>query len=162
MILLQLFPLSFFQWCQQTAIGLYVQHSTWVFAVTETFHIICISILLGATLLIDLRLLGKGMIRESIMTLSHTVRPWIWSAFVGLVITGIVMFNSEAVKMSRNRGFFLKVVFLVLAVLFQLTIHRSVTSSNKAEGTGTAKLAASLSLCCWLGVALAGRSIAFF
>jgi hypothetical protein len=161
MVLLQIFPLSFFQWCQQTSIGLYVEHSMWVFAVTETIHIVCLSILLGATLLLDLRLLGKGMNRESIMTLSQTVRPWIWSAFAGLVITGIIMFNSEAVKMSRNRGFFLKVVFLLLAVLFQLTIHRGVTSSNKAEGTATAKLAATLSLFCWLGVALAGRAIAF-
>jgi hypothetical protein len=161
MILLQLFPLSFFQWCQQTSIGLYVEHSMWVFAVTETIHIVCLSILLGATLLLDLRLLGKGMTRESIMTLSHTVRPWIWSAFAGLVVTGIIMFNSEAVKMSRNRGFFFKVIFLLLAVLFQLTIHRRVTGSKAAEGTGTARLAASLSLCCWLGVALAGRAIAF-
>jgi hypothetical protein len=162
MNLVQFFPLALFQWCQQTAIGAYVEHSTWVFAITETIHIICLSILLGATLLLDLRLLGRGMTRESIVTLSQTIRPWIWSTFVGLVITGIVMFNSEAVKMSRNRGFFLKVIFLLLAVLFQLTIHRRVTSSNKSEGTGSAKLAATLSLCCWLGVALAGRSIAFF
>lgn len=161
MNLVHFFPLAFFQWCQHTAIGEYVDRSMWVFAVTETVHIVCLSILLGATLVIDLRLLGKGMIRDSIVALSETVRPWIWCAFVGLVTTGIVMFNSEAVKMGRNRGFFLKVIFLLLAVLFQLTIHRSVTSSNKAEGTGTAKLAASLSLFCWLGVALSGRAIAF-
>src|ERR1700749_4106385 len=117
MNLVQFFPLSLFQWLKHTSIGEYVDHSMWVFAVTETVHIVCLSILMGATLLLDLRLLGKGMTRDSIVALSRTVRPWIWSAFVGLAITGVVMFNSEAVKMGRNRGFFLKVVFLVLAVL---------------------------------------------
>jgi hypothetical protein len=161
MILLQFFPLSFFQWCQQTFIGLYIQGSMWAFAVVETVHIVCLSILLGSTLVVDLRLLGKGMTRESVADLSKTLLPWTWSAFAGLVITGIIMFDSEAVKMSRNSGFFFKMIFLFLAVLFQLTIHRRVTSSNAVEGTGTAKLAASLSLCCWLCVALAGRAIAF-
>ena len=161
MTLLQIFPLWFFKGCEQTFIGLYVQHSTWVFAAVETIHIICLSILLGSTLVVDLRLLGKGMTRDSVADLSKTLLPWTWSAFVGLVITGIIMFDSEAVKMSRNQGFFLKVVLLLLAVLFQLTIHRRVTGSKVVEGTAMAKLAASLSLCCWLGVALAGRAIAF-
>ena len=79
----------------------------------------------------------------------------------GIVVTGTIMFDSEAVKLSQSGPFFFKMIFLFLAVLFHLTIHRRVTSSDAIEGTGTAKVAASLSLVCWLSVALAGRAIAF-
>ena len=155
-------PLSFFQWCQQSSVSLYIHESMWAFAVTETIHIVCLAILLGSTLMIDLRLLGKGMTREPVAELSKTLLPWIWSTLVVNVITGIMMFDSEAVKLSQSGPFFFKMIFLFLAVLFHLTVHRKVTASDAKEGTGSAKLAASLSLGCWLSVALAGRAIAFF
>ena len=157
----QILPLSFFQWSQRTFIGLFIKQSMWAFAVTETIHIICLAILLGSTLLVDLRLLGKGMTGESVAELSRTLLPWTWATFAGIVVTGTIMFDSEAVKLSQSGPFFFKMIFLFLAVLFHLTIHRRVTSSDAIEGTGTAKVAASLSLVCWLSVALAGRAIAF-
>lgn len=161
MSLVQIFPLWFFQWCQHTFIGVFLDKSQWAFAIIETFHIVCLSILLGSTLVVDLRLLGKGMTRDSVAHLSSTLLPWTYSALAGIVFTGILMFDSEAVKMGRNSAFFLKMIFLSLAVLIQLTIHRQVTASRAVEGTATAKVAAALSLCSWLGVALAGRAIAF-
>ena len=162
MTLDQILPLSFFSWCQRTPIALFIKKSMWAFAVTETIHIICLAILLGSTLVVDLRLLGRGMTRERVNELSRTVLPWTWFSFAGIVLTGIVMFDSEALKLSQSMPFFYKMIFLFLAVLFHLTIHRKVTHSDSPEDTVAAKVAASLSLVCWLSVALAGRAIAFF
>ena len=52
-------------------------------------------------------------------------------------------------------------VFLCLALLFHLAVHRRATRADQDEGTTLAKLAASLSLACCLAVALAGRAIAY-
>ena len=83
-----------------------------------------------------------------------------WVSFVIMVATGVPMYLSEAVRLSTSSPFFYKMVFLCLALLFHLTVHRRATKAGGA-GTGLAKVAASLSLVCWLAVALAGRAIAF-
>jgi hypothetical protein len=155
-------PLSFFQWSEDTFIGHFIKkQSMWGFAVTETIHIIALSILLGSTLVVDLRLLGYGMKHQSLAKVSRVMNPWTWGSFIVMVVTGITMFDSEAIRMSRSDPFFYKIVLLLLAVLFHATIHRKVTGPNAKEGTGMAKAAAYLSMACWLGVALAGRAIAF-
>jgi hypothetical protein len=86
--------------------------------------------------------------------------PTSWFSFVVMVATGIPMYLSEAVRLSASTPFFYKLVFLCLALLFHLTVHRRATHSGEA-GTGLAKIAAALSVVCWLAVALAGRAIAF-
>jgi hypothetical protein len=155
-------PPSFFKWCEHTFLGNFIQRqSMWGFAVTETIHIIALSILLGSTLVVDLRLLGYGMKRQSVAEISRILNPWTWGAFAVAVITGITMFDSEATRLSTSGPFFYKIVFLFLAVIFHSTVHRKMTGPDAREGTAMAKVAACLSLVCWLAVALAGRAIAF-
>ena len=156
-----LLPASFFQWSQQTYFASLIKRSMWAFAITETIHIIALAVLLGSTLLVDLRLLGKGMTQEPVSALSRTLLPWTWSMLGVIVVTGILMFGSEAVRLRDSGPFFYKMVILCLAVLFHVTIHRRVTGSDAIEGTGTARVTAYLSLVGWLSVALAGRAIAF-
>ena len=155
-------PPAFFKWCEHAFIGTFIQRqSMWGFAITETIHIIALSILLGSTLVVDLRLLGYGMKRQSVAEISGILNPWTWGAFLVTVITGITMYDSEAARLSTSGPFFYKIVFLLLAVIFHVTIHRKMTGPNAKQGTATAKVAACFSLVCWLAVALAGRAIAF-
>ena len=161
MSLYHFLPISFFQWSEHSYFASLIERSTWAFAVIETIHIVALAVLLGSTLLVDLRLLGRGMTQEPVAALSRTLLPWTWSMLVALFITGILMFGSEAVQLSDSGPFFYKMVILFLAVLFHATIHRKVTGSDAIEGTMSAKVAACLSLSCWLSVALAGRAIAF-
>jgi hypothetical protein len=161
---LQHFPLpsSFFEWCESSLIGHAIKYSKWDFALLETFHIIGIAVLLGSILIVDLRLLGFGMRRVSAAQLSREFAPWTWAAFAFMVTTGIPMFLSEAVRMSLNTPFFVKMTLLCLALMIHFTILQRATRPGAKEGAGFAKLAAYLSLLSWLSVALAGRAIAFF
>jgi hypothetical protein len=155
-------PVSVFEWCENTLLGHAIQYSQWDFAILETFHIIGIAVLLGSTLVVDLRLLGFGMRRVSAAELAGELAPWTRGALVFMFATGIPMFLSEAVRMSLNTPFFIKMMLLSLALVIHFTIHRKATSPAAAERGGFGKLAASLSLLSWLSVALAGRAIAFF
>lgn len=159
--LYKVLPFSFFIWAEHTRIALAIKASTWDFAIIETLHIIGLSILLGATLIVDLRLLGKGLTRQTVPEVSNYLMMCTSVTFIVVVITGAMLYSSEAIRLSKSGPFFYKMVFLILAVLIHLTIHRKATSPGAKEGTGMAKAAAVLSLCCWLGVALAGRAIAF-
>jgi hypothetical protein len=161
MHLVRFIPVSFFQWCENTPISHAIKHSRWSFAIIETVHIIGIGMLLGALLVIDLRMLGFGMKRQTAARLTQELTPWIWGALVVMILTGILLFLSEAVKLCTSAPFLWKMVFLFLALLFHFTLHRKAAARNPEDGAWLGKTAACLSLVCWLSVALAGRSIAF-
>ena len=120
-----------------------------------------LGMLIGTLVIVDLRLLGLGMRRQSVAQLSGFLGPWTLVGVASMILTGIPLFMSEAVKLSRSSPFFYKMIFLACAVTLHFTLHRKVTAPSAKQGSGLGKLAASLSLICWLGVALAGRAIAF-
>lgn len=153
-------PFWFFQGCEKTWLGSVIQQSKWSFALIETVHIMALAILLGSFLIVDLRLFGLGMRRQTVGEVASQFAPTSWISFLVMVATGIPMYMSEALRLSTSAPFFYKMIFLCLALLFHLTVHRRATRLGDA-GTALAKVAASLSLVCWLAVALAGRAIAY-
>jgi hypothetical protein len=120
-----------------------------------------LGMLIGTLVIVDLRLLGFGMRRQTVSQLAGSLGPWTLLGVASMIITGVPLFISEAVKLSASSPFFYKMIFLTCAVTLHFTLHRKVTASTASEGSGLGKLAACLSLMCWLGVALAGRAIAF-
>ena len=160
MHLLNFLPTSFFEWCENNPLGLWLRQATWAFAVIETVHIMALAILLGSMLVIDLRLLGWGMKRQPTAELAELLSPWFWGSFFTMVATGLCLFLSEADRLSSSGPFAYKMIFLLLAVAVQLTIHRKAIAHG-TEGAASAKAAAWLSLACWFSIALAGRAIAF-
>lgn len=142
-------------------VGNYIRRATWIFAIVETVHIMALAVLLGTMVVVDLRLMGLGMKRQSARELSEILGPWFWTSFVTMIITGVCLFSSEAVRLSQSGPFAFKMMFLLLALTVHLTIHRAVIA-NGVEGAMLGKVAACLSLFCWFGIALAGRAIAFF
>ena len=53
--------LPFFQWCESLWLGQFVVGSNWLFPVIEAVHLLVLSLLGGAVLVVDLRLLGLGL-----------------------------------------------------------------------------------------------------
>ena len=157
----RILPSSFFWQCENTLPGSWFKHAQWFFAIDETFHIMALGMLIGTLLIVDLRLLGFGMRRQSVPELAKYLGPWTLLGVASMIITGVPLFMSEAVKLSRSTPFFYKMIFLTCAVTLHFTLHRKATASSARQGSGMGKLAACLSLICWLGVALAGRAIAF-
>jgi hypothetical protein len=154
-------PYHFFVWCEQTNLAVAIKTSTWMFAIIETVHIMTLSILLGTTLVVDLRLLGFGLRRSATPQVAHELEPWTWVTLAITILTGICLFASEALKLSHSGPFFYKMVFFIAAILLHFTIHWKATMQGARDGAFYGKVAACLSLICWLGVALSGRAIAF-
>jgi hypothetical protein len=154
-------PRAFFVFCENTWPGSYLVKSQWGFAIVETFHIMALGMLLGTLAIVDVRLLGFGMRRQTPAQLYDDLAPWTRLGVVLMILTGVPLFMSEAQRLSSSGPFFYKMVFLTLALVTHFTLHRQVTLSGAKVNSGLGKLAGCLSLLCWLGVALAGRAIAF-
>lgn len=151
----------FFEWCDATWLGQTVRGNTYMFPFIETVHIIALTILFGAILLIDLRILGLAIPRMTSNRMYREFNPYInWSLFT-ILITGVLLFLSEAVKCFDNEAFAPKILFLTLAIILHYTAHKKVTSGVIERHPMGHKLVALVSLWWWFSIGIAGRAIGF-
>jgi hypothetical protein len=154
--------LPFFEWCEATTIGTAIRTSSWAFAVIESVHLLGLSVIGGAVLLVDLRLLGFGLRDQPIADVARAAFPWLVGSLVVMLLTGISLFLSEAIKCYGSQPFWLKMTSLALAMLFTFTIRRRVTLADETRMQPIwFKLVALVSLTLWFGVGASGRWIGF-
>ena len=146
--------LSIFEWLGQSAIGSFMQRSTYSFEVAEMAHLLALAALGGGILIIDLRLLGLGLKSQSAKGLAHSMLPYLAGSLCVSVVSGVLLLAAEPMKCYYNTAFRLKMLFLAMAILFSALIQRPLV-----EREIFAKLSAALSLTLWLAVGLAGRAI---
>jgi hypothetical protein len=152
--------LPFFEWCETTTLGLLVRESVWRFPVFEAVHLLGLCLLGGSLLLVDLRLLGTGLTGTPVSTLARQARPWLMTAVVVMIATGLLLFLSESVKCYYNQAFWVKITTLPLALIFTFAVRQRVIGVDGATRTAE-RLAGATSLALWFTVAAAGRWIGF-
>lgn len=154
------------KWLEQTFVGGGIRESLWLFPAIETLHLFGIVVLVGTSTVFDLRLLGWMMRRERVSEVGAWLLPWAWAGFAVQVVTGALLFSSEAVKVYGNPAFRLKMLLILLvgvnALIFHLTAYRKVAAWDEGEAAPAgAKVAGAVSILLWLGVVAAGRFIGF-
>jgi len=153
--------LPFIRWCDQSAVAEAIRQSVWMFPVIEALHLLALALLGGAVLLVDLRLLGFGLSKQSVRDLALEMQPWLVAGLAALIVSGGLMFVSEAYKCYESPPFRLKMLLLALALIFTFTIRRRLTLSS-GPPTWLARTVALFSLALWTGVGLMGRGIGFW
>ena len=153
--------LPFFQWCESLWLGRAVVGSLWLFPVIEAVHLLALSLLGGAVLIVDLRLLGTGLKSWTPAELWREARPYMIGALLGLIATGIPLFLSEAIKCYYNTSFWVKMTTLPFAIAFAFTIRASATRDSVRNTPRRQAVVGAVSITLWLIVAAAGRWIGF-
>ena len=136
-----------------------LNNSEWAFAVLEILHIGGFALSIGPIALVDLRLLGLGMRHQSSAQLERDTMPWTLAGIAMMLMTGPLMFSSDPDMYLGNRSFRFKIGALLIAILYNYTIHRKVALSNPSPVLGT--LVGGVSLALWISVVFAGLFIAF-
>lgn len=152
--------LGFFEWCEATAIGHAIRVSPWLFPVIEAVHLLGLCLLGGSLLVVDLRMLGVGLRRQTIAELAKDARPWLLGSIGVMIATGTALFLSESVKCYYSQAFWVKITTIPLALLFTMTVRQRVARAT-LETTAITKMVAIVSLALWFTVAAAGRWIGF-
>ena len=153
--------LEFFQWCETLWLGRVVVESLWLFPVIEAVHLLALSVLGGAILILDLRLLGTGLKHRRPEELWRESRPYLIGAIVVMIATGVPLFLSEAIKCYYSNSFWVKMTTLPFAIAFAFTLRARVVRDDVRNTARRQKLAGALSIALWLTVAAAGRWIGF-
>ncbi len=154
--------LSFCQWCNNSWWGHGIRDSTWLFPFVEIFHLLGLGILGGTILILNLRLMRLAFKSESTAELAGEVRPWMLGSLAVMLVSGFLLFSTEAVKMYGNWAFQFKMLFLLLAVIYTFTIHRRVTLADDGRfGSAVRICVAVVSILLWTGVGLGGRALGY-
>ena len=83
--------LQLFRWFDATPISLIIRNSTYIFPVVEVFHLFGLTLLLGTVTVVDLRILGVGMRRQSVSELASQLAPWSVGAALLTIVSGILL-----------------------------------------------------------------------
>ena len=152
--------LPLFQWCEESGLGRTVRESVWAFAVIESVHLLALATMGGAVLLVDMRMLNLGMRQRPVAELAAEAQPFQNAALIVLIISGLGLFTSEAVKCYYSVPFSVKMTALFIAIIYTYTIRKRVAFSS--DDSGSARMAVALvSVALWFTVAASGRWIGF-
>jgi len=128
------------------------------FAALECFHITGFALAIGMTALIDFRLLGFGALKESPAGIARSFDWWILGGLIAAVFSGLLIFSTDPDMYYLNWSFLLKMAALVVAIVFQYTVHRRALSRQLSRVANV--MIASISLLLWIGVIFGGIFIA--
>jgi hypothetical protein len=154
--------LSFFTWCENSPLGEAIRASNWLFPVIESFHLLGLAVIGGAVLVVDLRLLGFGLARQPVAQLWRDTRPWLLGSLTVMLISGLLLFTSEATKLYYHEAFWVKMASLLLSILFTFTVARPVALASPSRVKPLwGRAVALISIILWSGVGVGGRWIGF-
>jgi hypothetical protein len=151
---------------EASTIGAAIRQSRWLYMVANVGHIIALLFFAGAIALVDTRLAG-GLSATAPGPLLHQARRLAVAAFIGLIVTGLVLFTAEASHVVINRVFQIKAGLIALGLLNIIWVERTIMPKVAAlpplaPMPAGARQGALASLAIWLSVAICGRAIAYF
>jgi len=154
-------------WIQSTRIASAIGENELLFPWIESVHVLAIVLVVGTISIVDLRLLGFASLDLGVRRLMRDVIPYTWGAFAVAVITGSLMFSSDAVHYAHNFFFRGKLVLLALAGINMAIFHLlGIGDVERWDTPGgrtpmSARAAAAVSLTIWIAVVAFGRGIGF-
>ena len=122
--------------------------SRWMYGLVSVIHHSAVLFSIGTIVLLDLRILGVANQNQAVSTLAEQLQPWTWIGFGSAVISGFLLFASQAPAYVAATPFRVKMFVVLLAVIAAL-----------AAEWRHAKLLALMSIVLWLGALLAAVEI---
>ena len=158
--------LSLAQWIQATVFFRDLRESWYVYPVVMSTHLLGIAVFGGMVLLTNLRLLGLAMTGRSVSDVIGQFRVAKRWGLVLIATCGVLMLGSKAEEYYYNIFVKVKLTLLLLMFVhgwyFRRSVYYNTAEIDRAPRIPTrAKVAASLSLLIWTGIACAGRGIGY-
>jgi hypothetical protein len=155
-----MFDTSFLRPLHDSAISDTIRHSPWIFPALETSHFIGLCLLVGAMILVDLRLLGvlrAGSVK-AVLRFTHLAI----AGFAINLLSGIGFFVSNPENYAQNPLFWAKMILVFLAGLNVLWFEWAerqplLALPDTAALPARTRAVAGLSLALWCAIIVLGR-----
>src|SRR5579863_6851368 len=128
------------------------------FPVLECLHIAGFALSIGMTALVDFRLLGFGLQKQTPAQIDRAFEWWTLGGLIMAVFSGLLIFSTDPDMYYLNWSFLIKMACLALAVAFHYTIHRRAVFHGISSSAG--RVVAVISMTLWISIIFGGIFIA--
>lgn len=150
-------------WLESTALATWVRESSslWAYPGVISLHAVGLAVMVGLSVMIDLRLLGfaPGLPLAGMRSLNR----WIWIGFWVNAISGLALLIASATTLLLNPLFYAKMGLIALSMTTVILINRAAfppgTTSNVV--TRRARTLAITSIVLWAATTTTGRLTAY-
>jgi predicted ferric reductase len=150
-------------WLESTSIAVWLGESpsVWAMPTVLTLHTMGMAVLVGASWVLDLRLLG---LNKNVPLSNYR---WVFRAVaIGLLVnlvTGVLLFMKNATSWGTAFPFLMKMLFVVASAATILPIRTYVLNSGagRDDVTSNVRLLAIASIVAWSAAVTAGRLLAY-
>jgi len=150
-------------WLEASGVSTWVREgeTIWAYPTILTLHTFGMGLLVGASAVVDLRLLGIG--RRVPLAPLRSLFTVAWGGFWLNLVTGSLLFAADATRRGTDPLFFTKLVFVAIGVATVVSIQRSMSNApgNPVPGGGSEKVMAAVSLAAWIAAVTSGRLLAY-
>ncbi|MBF2026067.1 MAG: hypothetical protein IGS48_04770 [Oscillatoriales cyanobacterium C42_A2020_001] len=161
-------PLVSTEWLlglKNSALAEMLRQWLWAYPLVEAVHILGIALFVGSVALFDLRLLGVS--RHVLVTdLAQHLLPWAYGSFGIVLLSGCLLFATDAPTIALNPAFRLKILLILVAgmnaIAFHWKFYPTVQQWNRGvKSPRNVQAIALLSWLLWIGVIICGCLIAY-
>jgi hypothetical protein len=142
-----------------------LHESLYMYAITESIHVMSIILFVGTIAMVDFRLLGISYNKVPVSQMLSRMLPWTVAGFVLLVITGVMLFLAIPIRTYHSIWFRLKCLTILVAAvniaIFTFKVERDKASWDLGPVPQKSKICAVISLTAWCLVIVFGRLIAY-
>lgn len=132
----------------------------WMYVSVSVAHYLGIFWCIGSVAVVDLRVMGIAARKRNAGELAKQLFPWAWIAFLVAIVSGFLMFATDAGDWAPSRVFHLKLALITASAIFALIVQRGVPKWSEApEIPKAAKIIALISLLLWIVTILSASEI---
>lgn len=149
----------------ETAISTGIREVSWIVPAVQSIHIIAIAAVVGAAIVMDLRLAGVLATDETPQTVVRRHLPWMWFGLAFLLMSGLILGVGEPDRVLMNEVFWIKMALVltgfIITLLFRYPILHPEYRAEHAQMAMLVKPMAWASLAIWVAIVFCGRWIAY-
>jgi len=157
--------LDLLNWVQNTGWATGIKESSLLFPIIEGSHIMALSFSVGMIMILDMRLLRISFRSETVSSIMEQLMPFTLAGFAVEMLTGVLLFLTQAVKAYGNPFFRIKMILLVLAginaLYYQIRYYPKMAEWDRTATPLGVRIVAVTSLALWAGVIACGRTMAY-
>ena len=132
----------------------------WMYVSVSVIHYLTMFWFIGSVAVVDLRIMGVAARKTGLTDVADFLFPWAWIGFTLAVISGFLMFLTDAGDWAPDPIFHIKVGMILLSVVAVVIVQLLVPMWAKAAEIPTyAKIIAFVSILLWIATMLSASEI---
>jgi hypothetical protein len=132
----------------------------WMYASVSVVHYLTMFWFIGSMAVVDLRVMGLAARRRNLSELAAQLFPWAWTGLVLAIISGFLMFATDAGDWAPDPVFHWKLGLIVISIVFAILVQRGAPKwASAPEIPTSAKVIATIALLLWIVTILSASEI---